>query len=447
MNPLSESRAAVAAIFAVAFPLCAQDVLAVKGGRVITLQGPELEDATVLIENGRIKKIGKTAEVEVPWAAKVVDATGKTVLPTWVLAHTTGGVRGMNEQMQNVPYVSIADALDPAATFFEDCLRNGVGTVHAIPGNATLLGGTGMVVRPFGRTVEDMAVSTNSGLKLSLAAAGGSGRLQQIRKLRRALEEVKEYLADFDRRKAEFEKEKKAGAVPADKEWTEEYDRQKKPVIDLLQKKTRGWLYVPGAAEVPEAIRLAKEIDVVLVLGPNVHKAVEELKALQAPVVLDETIEYWDTDVETQQENKVATPKLFADAGIPFALTVGMAGPTSYPWWQLATCVRSGVDRKTALAALTTVPAKLLGLQDQVGTLAEGKLGNLQIVTGDPMQATTWVETVVLEGAVVYERAKDQRLKYLLEDAAKKTPPKAEKPSEDKPKGGDKAAAPAGEGR
>jgi len=204
---------------------------------------------------------------------------------------------------------------------------------------------------------------------------------------------------------------------------------------------------VPGAAEVPEAIRLAKEIDVVLVLGPNVHKAVEDLKALGAPVVLDETIEYWDTDVETQQENKVATPKLFADAGIPFALSVGMAGPTSYPWWQLATCVRSGVDRKTALAALTTVPAKLLGLQDQVGTLAEGKLGNLQIVTGDPMQATTWVETVVLEGAVVYERAKDQRLKYLLEDAAKKTPPKAEKPSEDKPKGGDKAAAPAGEGR
>jgi len=56
----------------------------------------------------------------------------------------------------------------------------------------------------------------------------------------------------------------------------------------------------------------------------------------------------------------------------------------------------------------------------------------------------------VLEGAVVYERAKDQRLKYLLEDAAKKAPPKAEKAGEDKPKGGDKAAptrAPAGEGR
>src|SRR5439155_8726132 len=102
-------RAAAAAVLAL--PLCAQDVLAVKGGKVVTMAGPVLDDGTVLIENGRIKQLGKTAEVEVPWAAKVVDATGKTVLPTWVLAHTQGGARGMNEQMQNVPFVQIADAL------------------------------------------------------------------------------------------------------------------------------------------------------------------------------------------------------------------------------------------------------------------------------------------------------------------------------------------------
>jgi hypothetical protein len=60
-------------------------------------------------------------------------------------------------------------------------------------------------------------------------------------------------------------------------------------------------------------------------------------------------------------------------------------------------------------------PAQLLGLGDQIGSLGEGKLGNLQILTGDPLQATTWVETVVLEGQVVYERSKDPRLQYLFE--------------------------------
>jgi imidazolonepropionase-like amidohydrolase len=416
MNTTLLPAAVVAALLAV--PLCAQDVLAVKGGRILTIAGPVLEDGVILVENGRIQKVGKAAEIEIPWAARVVDATGKTVLPTWVLAHSQGGIRGgANETMQNVPFVSVADAIDPASTWFEDCLRNGAGTVHTLPGNRTLLGGLGMVVRPFGRTAEDMAVATNSGIKLSLQSEGG-GRLLQVRKLRRALEEAREYLADFDGRKQEFEQEKKAGAVPADKEWTEEYDRSKKPIIDLLQKKLRGWLYVPGAAEVPEALRLAAELDLVLVLGERMHKAIDELATLQAPVVLDETLEYWETDPETKVERKIATPKLFADAGIPFALSLGQGGATANAWWQLATCVRSGVDRRTALEALTIVPARLLGLEDQVGTIAPGKLANLQVLTGDPLQATTWVDTVVLEGQVVYERSKDPRLQYLFEGTA-----------------------------
>ncbi len=400
-----------------AAPARAQDLIAVKGGRVHTMHGPVLENATVLIENGRITKIGPVADIEVPWEAKVLDATGKVVLPTWVLAHSQGGARGANERMENVAFVKISDALDPASPFFEDCLRSGIGTVHSIPGNMTLLGGSGIVVRPFGRTVEDMAVSTQSGLKLSLQPQGG-GRLLQIRKLRRALEDAREYLADFDRRKAEFEQEQKSGAIDKDKKWTEEWDRTKKPVLDLLQKKTRGWLYVPGSAEVPEAMRLQTELDLVLVLGPQVHRAVDLLKAAKHPVVLDETLEFFETDPETRKETKIRVAKLLADAGIPFALSLGQSGPTSYPWWQLAACVRQGIDASTAYAALTTVPAELLGLQDQLATLEVGKLGNLQIVTGDPMQATTWVETVVLEGQLVYERSKDQRLKYLLDTSS-----------------------------
>lgn len=409
--------AALAAAPSSLLPLAAQDVLAVKASRIVTVTGPIVEDGVVLIRNGRIARIGKAAEVEIPWEAKVVDATGKTVLPTWVLAHSSNGMRGSNENMQNVPFVTVADAIDPASSWFEECLRNGVGTVHTIPGNQTLLGGIGMVVRPCGRTVEDMAVATQSGIKLSLLAQGG-GRLLQIRRLRRALEDVREYLADYERRKREFEQEKKAGAIAADKEWTEEIDRTKKPVVDLLQRKLKGWLFVPGSAEVPEAVRLAKELDLTLVLGAKVDQAIDELKQLGAPVVLDDVLEYYETDPETLEERRIATPKLLADAGIAFALSLGN-GPQGYPWWQLATCVRNGVDRRRAIEALTVVPARLLGLEDQIGSLTEGKLGNLQVLSGDPLQATTWVETVVLEGQVVYERSKDLRLQYLFE-----TPPR-----------------------
>lgn len=414
--------AAIAA--ALSLSLAAQETVFVKGGKVVTVSGPVIENGVVAIANGRITKVGTADQVEVPWDAQVIDATGKVVMPTWVLAHSQGSLRSANENMQNVPYVSVADAIDPASTFFEDCLRNGVGTIHILPGNATLLGGIGMIVRPAGRTVEDMTVRTRTGLKLSLQAQGGA-RLQQVRRMRRALEEIREYLADFDRRKAEFDKEKAAGAIPADKQWTEEYDRMKKPGIDLVQKKLKGWLYVPSAAEVDEALRLAEELELAIVVGQDVEKAASKLARFKAPVVLDDALEYWTRDEETDAERKVCTARVLADAGVGFALSLGASGPTSYPWWQLATCVRNGIDRKVAIESLTTVPAQMLGIADDVGSIGEGKFGNLQILSGDPLAATTWVETVLLEGKVAYERSKDQRLQYLL----KATEPAPAKPA------------------
>ena len=105
--------------------------------------------------------------------------------------------------------------------------------------------------------------------------------------------------------------------------------------------------------------------------------------------------------------------------------TLASGGPASYPWWQLGTCVRNGLSKQQALEALTTVPAKMLGLQDQIGSLQVGMLGNVQILSGDPMQATSWVDTVVLEGQVVYERSKDPRLQYLFEAAKQAAEPQA----------------------
>ncbi len=412
---LSLLRIAIAAA-AVAVPATSQDLVAVKAKTIHTITGPSVTDGVILLQNGRIKEIGKQGEVEIPWAAKVIDASDKVVMPTWVLAHSNGGMRGSNESMQNVPWLTVADAIDPGSTFFEGMRRNGVGTIHVMPGNATLLGGTGMVLRPAGRTVEDMTMAANTGMKLSLQASGGS-RLQKIREMRRAIAEIREYLADYNRQKEEFDKEKAAGAVGDDKKWEKEIDRKKQAAVDLIEKKLGGWLYVPSFAELSEAMRMGQELDLNFVLGSNLDEAMPMLQRLKKPVVLAEGLEYFETDPETREEEQFCTAKMLMDAGVPFALSLGSGGPTSNPWWQLGTCVRNGVSRKQALEALTIVPAKMIGLDEQVGSLSEGKLGNLQILTGDPLAATTWVHMVVLEGEIVYERSKDPRLQYLFEAA------------------------------
>ena len=414
----------------IALPALSQDLVAVKAKTIHTMAGPSVEDGVILLQNGRIKAIGKQDDVEIPWSAKVIDASDKVVMPTWVIAHSSGGMRGSNESMQNVPWLSVADAVDPGSTFFEGMRRNGVGTIHTMPGNNTLMGGKGMVLRPAGRTVEDMTMAADTGVKLSLMASGGS-RLQKIREMRRAIADIREYLADYNRQKAEFEQEKAAGAIAEDKEWDKEIDRKKQAAVDLIEKKMKGWLYVPSFAELSEAMRMGQELDLTFVLGPNLDEATPMLRRLKAPVVLEPTLEYYETDAETREEEQFCSAKMLADAGVEFALSLG-SGPTGNPWWQLGTCVRNGVSREQALAALTTVPAKMIGMADQVGSLTEGKLGNLQILTGDPLSATTWVEMVVLEGELVYERSKDPRLQYLFEAAEEAAAPQEPKKEEGK---------------
>ena len=386
---------------------------AVKAGRLITVSGKEMQNAVILIENGKIKSFG--TDVKVPWEAKVIDASKQVVMPTYVIAHTNSGMSSGNENMANVPYLTVQDAVDPASGFFEEALRNGVGTLHVIPGNRTLLGGTGMVVKPYGKTVEEMAVRAHTGLKMSLLASGS--RMAQIQKMRRALKDVKDYVEDYDRRKSEFEAEKAAGATK-EKEFKDKIDDKKKPVVDLLRGEATAWFYVPSTAELHEAVRLVKKykMKVVLVLGPRCHKSAADLAAAGIPVILDPVMEYEETDPDTDDTHKHCPAALLTKAKVTYSLSIdgGASEMSRYPWWQMATAIRNGVDRQVALQAMTLTPAKALGLEKEVGSIDVGKTANLQILTGDPLKATSWVETVLLDGEVVYERGKDPRLQHLF---------------------------------
>lgn len=415
--PAATTAALCGALLSFTVPLTAQKVIAVKAGRLIPISGPELKDAVVLIEDGRIRSVGQG--IEVPWDAKVIDASKQVVMPTYVVAHTWQGMSSGNENMANVPFLTVQDAIDPSSSFFEEALRNGIGTVHVIPGNRTLIGGQGMIVKPFGKTIEEMAVRSSTGIKMSLSASGGS-RMAQIHKMRRALEDVQTYIEDYERRKKEFEQEKAAGATE-DKEFKDKIDDKKKPVVDLLKGESTAWLYVPSAAEVFEALNLVKKykIKVVLVLGPQVHKAARLLAKAKLPLVLDDTLTYEENDPETEELVEHCPAQLLAEAGAEFAISLGNvsrggAGMRHYPWWQMATLIRNGIDRDTALKSLTIVPARQLGIAKNFGSIEAGKVANLQILNGDPLQATSWVQTVLLDGEVVYERDKDQRLQHLF---------------------------------
>ncbi len=382
--------------------------VAIDAGRIITITGADIEDGTILIEDGIIKAVGK--DVEIPWDAFVMQAEGQVVMPGFVLAHTADGLDRPNENVPEVPFLSTFDSIDPLSAFFEDSLRDGIAAMLVLPGNNTLLGGTGTVVSPRGRTVEDMLVKRYVGLKISLEPTRNTSRMGHMQRFRRYMDELKEYLEEYDRRKKEAEKDKK----PFD----EEIDPRKQPMIDLQDGKLTAYIYCGVAADVPKAIEIVEthKLKAVLVLSPDCYKAAALIAQKKLPVVLDPELIVWKTNEEQNTEEMKVVPGIFHKAGVKFAFQSDTSRyGRRYLWYQAATAVKYGMSRKEALKSITLYPAQFIGIDDRFGSIEAGKEANLLFLTGDPLDAQTWVDKVMLAGEVVYEKSKDQRLKKLLE--------------------------------
>lgn len=393
--------------------------VAVKAGKIITISGPEIEAGVILIEDGRITAVG--TDIEVPWDANVIDASDQVVMPGYVEAHTSEGMRTQNERVLEVPFVSAIDGIDPISWFMEDSLRDGVTTMLVIPGNDTLIGGTGIVAKPHGQNVQDILVRDYTGMKISLQARSDSSRMAHIARLRKYFADLAQYRQEYAQRKADAEEAKK----PFD----EEIDPKRQPVIDLLEGKLKAFVYCPGASDVVKAFQLSDELGFQMtpILGPDCADAAGFLAEKGVPVILDSTLIAWETDEETETEKQRVVPQIMAEAGVKFALQRNARSlDAQYFWMQAARCVAHGVSREEALRAVTLTPAEIIGMGERVGSIEEGKDANLQILTGDPLDAQTWVDKVLIGGEVVYDRAEDERLERLLEERKPEEEPKEE---------------------
>ena len=134
----------------------ADDKYAVKAGKVITMAGDAIENGVIVIEGGRITAIGTADAVKIPWDAAVLDAPELTAAPGFVEALTNSGMDRANETVEVAPFLNIRDSIDPVSFFFEDSLRSGVTTINVQQGASCVIGGVGMVVQPFGMTVEQI---------------------------------------------------------------------------------------------------------------------------------------------------------------------------------------------------------------------------------------------------------------------------------------------------
>jgi imidazolonepropionase-like amidohydrolase len=438
----------------VAAPAMAQNAVAIKGGKVVTMAGEPIVGGVVLIRDGKIVSVGK--DVTIPTEYRVIDAADKVVMPGFVDVHSPRGVEQSSERNPNTPFLSIVDALDPSMEYFEECRRNGVTTIAAVPGDDTMIGSQAAVIKTAGTYIDQMVLKRRFAIKISLKPTPDRSRMSQLAALRKEFDAAKTFLEEDAERKTEDAKKKdgdKKGDAKKETPKAEEKKEEKKdeksdatkgsppaspvatPQIDALVRVLKGelkaYIYCEAAMDVPQALKLIDQyrLKAILCLGPNCYKAAQTAARSRLPIVLDPTLVFWETDPRTGEDKQIALPKLYKDAGATFAFqTTGFQGGslfrqaslpptvgTNYLWFQAATAVKYGLTEAEALQAMTVVPAKWLGVDSFVGTIEPGKDGDVVVLSGDPLKLATWVETTLVNGQVVYERSKDKKLEQLLQ--------------------------------
>ncbi|MBI5863710.1 MAG: amidohydrolase family protein [Planctomycetes bacterium] len=420
--------------------------VALTNVKIVPVVGESIEKGTILIERGKIAALGK--DVEIPYDARVFDLAGKVAFPGTIDANSYRGTDSPNESRPVTPQLDTSDSIDPSQLYYEDMLRIGTTTLNIMPGDNTVIGGIGRVIRPIGLTPAEMTIAEGAFLKVCVSPKMGFDRMLQLATLRETFAELDEYLnrlaeRRYDEKLKEDEKVMDVGVAEAKKRGrdlirAEDVDDEHRNILRVrggqvkvlgeagptLFKPLGAFISCGAAMDVAPAVTFAKDhgfIDrTVLVLDGDCFKAIKELKAAARPVVLTSNLVHRETDPLTGKVTQTFVPKKFADAGLLFALTPGVDAslPERMLTYQAARCVREGVARDEAIRSVTLSPAKILGVADRLGSLEVGKEAYIGIYSGDPLDFASQVEKVFVAGVLAYEREKDVRMQRLTEPPA-----------------------------
>ena len=385
--------------------------VAIVGGRVVPVTGPAIEGGTVLVTDGTIAAVG--AGLAVPEGVPVIDATGSWVLPGFIDAHAHVGVheeaqgwagQDTNEMTDPVTaQVRALDAINPADIGFRDAISGGVLAVNVNPGSGNPIGGQTVALKCWGQTVDGMVLRQPSGLKSALGEnpkrtygdmeKTPSTRLGTAAVIRGALVDAANYLARIEAEERKPEAERR----PVDR------DLRLEALGRVLRREIPWRQHCHRADDIATAMRIADEFgyDLVIDHGTEAHLIGDLIAARGIPVVIGPLMTS-RSKVELRNRS-LANPGLLARAGVTISITTDHpVVPIHFLVHQATLSVKHGLDRDTALRALTINPARVAGIDARLGSIEVGKDGDLVIWSGDPLEVFSRVQRALIDGTEIY---------------------------------------------
>jgi imidazolonepropionase-like amidohydrolase len=389
---------------------------AIVGGYVVPIDQSPIDNGVVVVEQGRISAVGGPT-TPIPEGAEIVDAMGKWVLPGFIDAHTHVGVheeaigwagQDTNEMTDPVTaQVRALDAINPADLGFRDAIEGGVLAVNVNPGSGNPIGGLTVALRCYGMVVDEMVLRHPAGCKSALGENPKrvygdrkqmpSTRLGTAAVIREAFTKARDYEAA--RARAALATSTGEGDDKAGKD----VDLKMEALAMVLRREIPWRQHCHRADDIATAMRIAEEFDYELVIdhGTEAHLLAERIAARQIPVIIGPL---FTSRSKVELANRsLRNPGRLAAAGVTIALTTDHpVVPIHFLVHQATLAMKEGLARSTALEALTINPARILHIDDRLGSLSPGKDADLCIWSGDPLDVLQRVEHAFSLGREIY---------------------------------------------
>ncbi len=374
-------------------------MLAIKAGTIITVKAGIIKNGVILVEGDTIKEVGK--DVAIPPSSTVIEATRSFVTPGFIDAHTHVGIAeeifriegdDINETTDPLtPHLQALDGVNLKDLAFDDAIRGGVTRLMVHPGSANIIGGQSVLLKSWAPSFPEMVYRHPWGLKAALGenpkrVYGNQNKTPKTRMASAALLRESLFTALRNSEKKELK--------PKD-------EFRQEALIKVIRREMPLWLHVHRADDILTALRIKDEfnIDMVLQHGTEAHLVADEIARRGVSICLGPLLVN-RAKVE-MKEVSFSNVALLHQAGVDLCLiTDHPVVPIQYLRVCAALAMREGLEEEVAIKALTLGPARILGVDQELGSIEPGKKADIIIFDGHPLDVKSEVKQVLVDGIV-----------------------------------------------
>jgi imidazolonepropionase-like amidohydrolase len=408
-----------------------QKPIALRGGKLLTITHGTIDKGVLVMEGGKITAVGPENSVKLPKDAQVIDVTGMTVYPGLIDSESYLGLTEISaEQSTNdlvetsdeiMPHMRVADAFHAESALIPVTRINGITNAIVAPRDSDTLPGQDAFIQLSGASAAEMLMIRDLALPLNFTGEQRrnqgpferrkfpSTRMGLAAQLRQAFLDAQDYMqkwADYEKKKSEASGKSDDKMPSAPKrdlklEALLPHLRQEKPVV----------LAAAEANDLQTAVSLAREFKLKFVLNHLTHtqSILDQVAALKAPVIVGPI--YEEPKAEERYDTVYKLPAELYKRGVKIAFASYDSHNARNLPYQAGYATAFGLPYDEALKAITLNPAEIWGVADKLGSLDTGKLANVVVANGDPLDVKTDVKRVFVQGAEVPMSSRQTRLR------------------------------------